>query len=52
MYSKFQRDNIIRVAIETAKGCADRVGIATEVSNNANGDVVLVFKNPRLGELE
>lgn len=47
MYTKFQRDNVVRLAVEVAKGCADRVGVDTEISSADNGDVVMVFKNPK-----
>lgn len=46
MYTQFQRDNIVRLAVEVAKQCADRVGVDTEISNNDDGDVVMTFKKP------
>lgn len=46
IYTQFQRDNIVRLAVEVAKQCADRVGVETEISNSENGDVVMVFKKP------
>lgn len=46
-YTQMQRDNVIRLMIEMAKGAAERVGVRTTVNNcGSNGDVVLTFLNP------
>jgi hypothetical protein len=47
MYTKFQRDNVLRLAIEVAQNAASRVGVESEIRNSVNGDIILTFRNPK-----